>query len=214
MSRARARIYARANIYSRPSDERPSCLRVRSKGPASRVRRGPKSRASTGATTYNGRENLNNNSGTTIDEPLLHQNHYDSKWNYIGTPSSYEKRKIFDINSGTTINGPRYGNQWRRVLGAFTTNGAASTISQSMNQGATYVLEPTFHAAHPETDGLPYQSANDMQQNNKNQRRNGFLQYGSGDGGKNLSEASECKQRLPFEWVNNDRGHRMNRLYP
>ena len=77
---------------------------------------------------------------TTINEPLLHQNHCDNKWKYIGAPSAYEKRKIFDINSGTTINGPRYGNQWRMVLGAFTTNGAASTISQSMNQGAWDVV--------------------------------------------------------------------------
>ena len=51
--------------------------------------------------------------GTTINEPLLHQNHYNNKPKYIGTPSAYEKRKIFDINSSTTINGPRYGNQWR-----------------------------------------------------------------------------------------------------
>ena len=47
-------------------------------------------------------------------------------------------------------------------------NGAASTISQSVKRGASDVLERTFEATRPETDGLPYQSANYMQQNNKN----------------------------------------------
>ena len=119
---------------------------------------------------------------------------------------------MFNINDVNTINEKQYDNQWREIDGASTTNGAASTISQLVNRGTSGVLEPKLDAARPETDGLPYQSANDMQQNNKNQRRNGFLQYGSGYGGKNLSEASECKQRLQYEWVNNDRDTRMNRL--
>ena len=83
-----------------------------------------------------------------------------------------------------------------------------------MTRGALDVLETKFHAAHPETDGLPYQSANNIQQNNNNQRRNGFLQYGSKDGGQNISEASEFKQRFLFEWINNNRDPRMNGLHP
>ena len=71
-----------------------------------------------------------------------------------------------------------------------------------------------FDAALPETDGVPYQRAKDIHQNNNNQYKNGFLQCGSGDGGKNLNEAAEYKQKIPFEWINNDRDPRMNGLHP
>ena len=54
---------------------------------------------------------------------------------------------------------------------------------------------------------MPHLNAND-------QYRNGFLQYESRDGGQNISEASEFKQRLPYECVNNNKDPRMHELYP
>ena len=68
--------------------------------------------------------------------------------------------------------------------GASTINGAAYTISQSFNRGASDVLKPKFNAARPETDGVPHLNTND-------QRRNEFLQYESRDGGQNMSKASK-----------------------
>ena len=74
--------------------------------------------------------------------------HYDSQWRKVPN-NHYDESK----NSGAA---PTY--DWRHHFGMggnSTISGAASTISQSVNRGASDVLEPKFDAAHPETDGLP-----------------------------------------------------------
>ena len=83
-----------------------------------------------------------------------------------GTAPAYDRRQHFGIGGVSMI------------------IGAVSTISQSVNQGALDVPEPKFCAARPETDGMPYLSAN-------NHCRNELLQYGCRDGGQNMSEVSE-----------------------
>ena len=103
-------------------------------------------------------------------------NKHCDKPTIIGATPTYDRKEICDINGVTTINARGYDNQWWVIDGVSMTNGAASTISQLVNRGASDVPEQKFNAARQETHGLPYQSANDMQQNNKNQRKNGFLQ--------------------------------------
>ena len=93
----------------------------------------------------------------------------------VGPTSYINTRKC--QTSTTTVNG-------EKIDGGSTINGAASPINQSMNRGASDILQPKFHAAHPKTDGLPYDSANER-------CRNEFLQYGSGDSRQNMSKASD-----------------------
>ena len=69
---------------------------------------------------------------------------------------------FLDINGVTTINGKQYDNQLGEIDGTSMTNVAGSMINQLVNRGTLDVLEPKIDASHPETDGLPYQSANDM----------------------------------------------------
>ena len=86
---------------------------------------------------------------------------------------------------------PTYDRKKKVGIGCVSViNGAACTISQSVNQGASDIPEPKIDAARPENDGVPHLNAND-------QRRNGFLQYGSKDGGQNINEAFE------FEFAQN-----------
>ena len=68
-----------------------------------------------------------------------------------GAARTYNGKKISNINGVTTINGRQYDNQWREIDGASTINRVASMIRQSMNGGASDVLEPNFDAARPET---------------------------------------------------------------
>ena len=109
--------------------------------------------------------------------------HYDDS-TISGTAPMYDRKQILGISGDSTINGTQRDNQWRIIDGDSTINGAASTISQSVNRGASDVRDPKFDAARSETDGVPHLNAN-------NQRRNGFLQYESRDGGQNMSKASE-----------------------
>ena len=52
---------------------------------------------------------------------------------------------------------PTYNRQnFSSIGGDSPISGVASTNSQSATKGALDVLELNFHAAHPETDGMPY----------------------------------------------------------
>ena len=82
-------------------------------------------------------------------------NKHCDKPTIIGATPTYDRKEFLDINGVTTINARRYDNHWREIDGASTTNGAASTIGQLDNRGTLTVLEQTFDAARPETDGLP-----------------------------------------------------------
>ena len=48
-----------------------------------------------------------------------------------------------------------YDSQWIKIEGDSTSSKAATTIGQSMNRGASDVLQPKFDAARSETDNCP-----------------------------------------------------------
>ena len=77
------------------------------------------------------------------------------EWKKMQTTTTSETGWASFVHQYKEVPNKHYDSQWRKMDGDSTINGAASTISQSVNRGASDVLEPKFHAAHPETDGLP-----------------------------------------------------------
>ena len=129
-------------------------------------------------TQQSNKENLSPGGNFTINGATSAETKSDSDWasavperKKMQTTTTSEKGWTNFVHQYKDVPNTHYDSQWRHIDGDSTINGATSTISQSMNRGASGVLEPKFHASHPETDGLPYQSANERP-------INGFLQYG------------------------------------
>ena len=133
-------------------------------------------------TQQSNKENLSPGGNFTINGATSADTTSDSdwafavpKWRKMQTTTTSETGWANFVHQYKEMPNKNYDSQWRKIDGDSTISGAALTISQSRNRGASDVLEQEFHAAHQETDGMPYQSVNDIKQNNKNQRRNRFL---------------------------------------